>query len=722
VVVAQDRPRRAPARGRSFGDRISWELVLVLGLQAVFMWNLMRTGYLADDQINSSFTGAIQAGGKTALQAANEVVKSWITGQGRWFPVGFYTGYAQWQLVHSLWLYKLLLVLQALIASGCIWWLARELRVGRRAAALIVVAITILGQFRLSNDPHLAFGGLTQIVMAEIAISMVLYNRWLVRGSRWYVAGALAMFALAASTYEGVYALGPLYVLLVLRERSGLRARVTATIPIAVVSVFFLGLGSYLRSQATVGTTGPYAPKFDLAEIVATAGDQLVGAVPLTFALFNPQHLFGGATGASLLGGISIADVLIGLLAGGITAALLWRADRASRWSPWQTAGLGLGLWVLTALPIALAARYQAELFAGLAHVPVYFEEIGLAIAAVSLLAVVGRRLVPPGQARRGAVIAVSVLVAALGTLVHRANDAVVAAVVPEKQARQLEERALAAGLLADVTDRDVLYVQAPTPWETQGFYRQHTGKAFDVRDASQAAVGAPDPPGAGCAGSARLGRVVIGAGAVDGKGWVHRTCLDAPGPDGTLAYVASVDLARAWVSGARVRQDGGAAAFGGPAAQLLRPLPGRPGLHALAIDGPVDPRSLTLDPDPARAQVVPVRGCYQNEAAPPGDERWCQRTATLRVVDRARRAPSATLRFAIQATGPHARRLTATTAAGRTVHAAAAGTQVAVRVPLDARGQGVVRLRVDAGREVNPADPRIMYLRLRGLRAELAG
>ena len=703
MVVTEARAGRAPARGRSLRDRISWELMLVLALQALFLWNLMRTGYLADDQINSSFTGSIQADGKTVLQAANEIVKSWITVQGRWFPVGFYTGYAQWHVNHSLWLYKLTLVLQALIASGCVWWLARELRASRRVAALIVVAITVAGQFRLSNDPHLAFSGLTQVVMAEIAISLLLHQRWLVRGSRFYLAGSLALFALAASTYEGIYALGPLYVLLVVRERHGLRAWVIATLPIAVVSVFFLGLGSYLRGQATAGTTGPYAPKLDLSEIVATAGDQLVGAVPLTYALFDPQHLFRGPTGVSLLGGIGAGDVLVGLAAGAVTAALLWRAERPSGWSPWQTAGLGLGLWVLTALPIGLAARYQAELFAGLAHVPVYFEEIGLAVAAVSLLGALGRRLAPAGPSHRMAVVVASVLVAALGTLLHRSNEAVVAAVVPEKQARQLEERALAAGLLDDVTDRDVVYLLTPTPWRTRGFYRQHAGKAFDVRDTSQATVDLPETPGGGCAGSAQLGRVWLGGAVDDGRGWVFRTCQDAPGPRGTVAYVSGVDLSAAWLSGTRLRADGRASSFGGTAARLLRPLPGRPGLRALAVGDPVDPRSLVLDPAPSRAQIVPQQGCYASEVAPPADERWCERSATLRVVDRAHRAPSAMLRFTVQAAGPHARRLTAATAAGRTVHPATAGTHVAVRVPLDARGNGLVRLRTEAGRVAAP-------------------
>jgi hypothetical protein len=722
VVVTEAAAGRASARGRALRDRISWELVLVLALQALFLWNLMRTGYLADDQLNSSFTGGLQADGQTALQAANEIVKSWITVQGRWFPVSFYMGYAQWDLNHSLWLYKLTLVLQALIASGCVWWLARELRADRRGSALIVVAITVVTQFRLSNDPHLAFNGLTQIVMAEIAISMVLYQRWLVRGSRAYAAGALALFALAASTYEGVYALGAVYVLLVVRERRGLRAWVLATVPIAVVSVFFLALGTYLRGRATVGTTGPYAPKFSFSEIVYTAGDQLVGAVPLTYALFDPQQLFSGPAGTSLFGGIGVGDVLIGLAVGLVTGTLLWRVERTSAWSPWQVAALGLGLWVLTALPIALAARYQAELFAGLAHVPVYFEEIGLAIAGVSLLAALGRRLPSAAGSRRGAIIAVSLLVAVLGALLHRSNEAVVAAVIPEKQARQLEERALAAGLLGDVTDRDVLYLNAPAPWQTQGFFRMHSGKVFDVRDTSLAAVEIPARPGLGCHGSAELGRVWLGGQIVGSKGWIYRTCEDAPGPQGTTAYVQGLDLTQTWLSGVRLTRDGGAAAFGGPGSAMLRPVPGRPRIRALAVDGPVDPRSLTLDTAPARAQVVPVRGCYQNEAAPPRDERWCERTATLRVVDRAGRAPSATLLFVIQATAPQPGRLTATTAAGSSVHAADAGTQVAVRVPLDAHGRGVVRLRIDARRVVKPADPRILYVRLSGLRAELAG
>jgi hypothetical protein len=704
---------------RRLRERISWELVLVLVLQAAFLWNLMRTGYLADDALNSSFTGGLQAQGMTFLHAANAVISSWIHHEGRWFPVGWYTGYAQMHLNHSLTVYKATVLVQGVAASASIWWLARELRASRRTAALVVLAITVLTQFRLSNDPHISFGGLTQEVMIEIALSAICYQRWLVRRRTGYVVASLTLFALAASTYEGVYALGPLYVLLVLRERRGLRAWALATLPIAVVSVFFLGLGAYLRAHATVGTTGPYAPRFDLREIAITAFDQTVGAVPLTFALFDPQRLFSDGR-PSLIGGLGVADVLIGLAAGVTAGVLLARRERRTDWAPWQMGLFGLGLWLLTALPIALAARYQAELYAGLAHVPVYFGEIGLALVVVSVLGGIGRLVSPRRQ--RSVAIAGGVLVAALAMLQHRSNEAVVAAVVPEKQLRQFEEHALAAGLLADVSDRDVLYLTAPTPWQTPGFYRQHSGKTFDVRDTTQATMEVPPRTGLGCGGSTELGRVWLGGKVEGSRGWMFRTCQDAPGQRGTTAYVHGIDLSRAWISGVRLRRDGGAAAFGGPAGALLRAIPGRPGIRALGVGTPVDPRTLALDTAPGRVQIVPVRGCYQSEVAPPADARWCERTAELRVVDRERRARAATLRLTIAATGPRARRLTTTTSAGRRVHPARPGTAVAVRVPLDASGAGTVRLRIDARRLVAEGDPRTMYLRLTGLSATLAG
>ena len=561
-------PEPTPIRGRL---RFPWELSLALAVQFLMIVPILRSAWEFDDQINSTTKGALHLTHTGWWDFSTNIVRGWIDGPGRWFPLGFYWGYAQSDVFTNLLLYKWLLVVYSLLACMVVFALMRELGLGRGPSALVVVGMAVATQVRLFPDPHMAYGGLTQVVTILLASAMIAYQRWL-KGRPWpYLAACLFLTAVAASTYEAVYLCAPLFVIQAIRERSGFKAIARASIGPVALMVGFIVLGAYLRSHGTDGANGPYAPGFGFGELINTFVDQFVGAIPLTYAHFNPQHVFD----VTRLLHAELYDMLVGCAAAIVTWALLSRArwDRAERWSPLETAAIGIAFWVIVAGSLALAKRYQVEIVVGLAHVPVYFEEVALAITVVSVAGFVSQRLTPAFRARFRGTFAVggAVLVGLVATLQHHANDVVITATEPARELRNMEERALAAGLFDRLQDGSVLYTAAQ-PWRQNTFYWMHSHRTLVVKYLESVAAGAAAAPGATCSVDSRAGDAVLSVyqSSTDiSSGIVSLGCARAGHP--SAVYLRNVDPKTAWISGQRF--DG--SPFIGHPTDLLRPIGG---------------------------------------------------------------------------------------------------------------------------------------------------
>ena len=153
-------PEPTPIRGRL---RFPWELSLALAVQFLMIVPILRSAWEFDDQINSTTKGALHLTHMGWWDFSTNIVRGWIDGPGRWFPLGFYWGYAQSDVFTNLLLYKWLLVVYSLLACIVVFALMRELGLGRGPSALVVVGMAVATQLRLFPDPHMAYGGLTQV-------------------------------------------------------------------------------------------------------------------------------------------------------------------------------------------------------------------------------------------------------------------------------------------------------------------------------------------------------------------------------------------------------------------------------------------------------------------------------------------------------------------------------------------------------------------------------
>lgn len=586
-------PRGTPPANRR--GKVSWELVAVLLLQAALLLPTLKTGYIADDAINSSFTGALQLNDISAWAAANSVNNDWVREQGRWAPLGFYWAYAQWHLLHSLLAYKLLQIAGVLAASTFTWILLRRLGFARPTAALAVLVAGAVIQLRVYYDPVLSFSQGMAVVWCLYSGSLALFALWVAKRRPALLVGSLVLLFIACAFYEGPALLFPLFWLVAWRVAPGLGKTARAALAPSLLSCAFLGLGAVLRSQANAGTGGPYAPSFDPREMLYTTTDQLLAAVPLTYRIFDPSGLFPNQLSTSAALAVAIG------LAAAICSWLLLRACSApsgtcevaySRRRNLGWLGLfGVAVVMLTGAPIGIASRYQGELVAGLGHIQVFFGYIGVGMVGAALAVMVARK----GQL---ATIAAAALIGIVAALTYSTNEVVAESYVPIRELRETETRALKAGLFEGVTPGSTLYPAQvlSSPWEQDAFYRQNSGVPLAVKPPHELFPLTPvAAEKAGC-GRDTPGRVFTSHDTIGNSGYTTLTCIDYGGRGLSLVYLRNLQPGDLFIE-AELLPEGGRPArqWGASGADALSPVAGRPGIWRLTSPSAINPQSLSI-------------------------------------------------------------------------------------------------------------------------------
>jgi hypothetical protein len=711
--TAPPQQRPAPA---ARGSRLSWELALVLAVQFALVAGQLRTGWLDDDAVNSSFRDALRMAHIGYFTAVHQTIDAWLD-VGRFYPLSTYQGAAIGWALHGLVLYKAFLLVIVAATSAAFWWLLRELGLDRRSAALVVLVASVAFQFRAYHDPIISYGGLLPILFAELCVSLVLFNRFLGGRRAVHMAAAVVLFAIACLTYEAAYVFSPLYLLLAWHARGSLRAGLRAAFPVIVASAGFIALGLWVRSRVTIPAGAPYAPGRNLGELITTLFDQITAAVPLIYAAFDPSHIFHPRSHV-ILGAIGWDDMALGLAVAAVTF-LLARAPGGMRWPAGRAAVFAVVLWVLAALPISLANKYQGELVAGLGYLPVYLEYFAMALLALAIVRLVARGL--PATARTPALAATAAAVGLVAGVTHQANDVLVAVAQPAKHFRQAVETAGDRGFFAGLPAGATLYADPVDRWQTDAFFFGHSGKRFAVLG-PDGSFGLEPQSGHGC-GRGQIGRY-----------WMHGVLTDDGDRSLTLLSCLGGPNAREPVL----------AALGGAAPRDLfvrLPLPLRPGAtrapgeiagRADRVLAPTARHGIYRAPagiDLGSAQVADAdakllwayrSGCFPQEGVAPDVFRWCERRSRVDVFNTTGRALDVLVGFNVLGSGRGATRLTVDLAGRRRSVPITAGNAVyQQRVRIPAGGAVPVRITTDAGRVPGP-DRRDLHLRMVGFAASV--
>jgi hypothetical protein len=550
---------------------VSPELTGVLLVQQLLLAAQLRTGWLGDDAADATLRGALEVSGQSFGSFLWSLVESTVEGGGRLFPVSIFQSFSLIYLVDDLLAYKIVLLALVALSSVAFWWLLRELGVGRSAAALVVLVASLGLQFRDFHDPVLAYRGILPLVQVEVCTALVLHLRYAQGGRaalRWLSVG---IFGVSCLHYESVVLLAALFPLMTWVQGRRPRPSLTLASPQLVLSGALLLLGAWLRAGADVAAN-PYAPRLEPSAVLETLAHQVSAALPLSYVLLDETTLFEPRR-TTVLADVGTLDVLVGLVVGAAVVSLLARASRRSGGLPTSRAvAVGLTSWVLLALPIAVATRYQAELRPGVGYLPVFNETfaMGSVVVAMGLAAVSRLR----GRTAALLIAILGVGSAAVATVGHQANDVVAARLERLKDLREAIERATQDGLLDSVPSGSEvaivpgdLYALGLNP----GFFQVHAGRPFAVTAGPRAGATSPDR----CGGPRATWNLIVASSGRSRHIALAACAVEAPATDKVAAR--ATDLPRLRLTGTAL--DG--TTVDARASELLQPT-GRPGIFEL--------------------------------------------------------------------------------------------------------------------------------------------
>lgn len=478
--------RRAPASsGQAPGSERPPrrpDLTLALGLLALaaFVSPLTRTWFLGDDAFTAFLADAVAQRGDSPFGfMANEVQRA-AEQLGRSSPLSTFVVYTAYLITPSVFAFKLAVVAVTLLSAALGVILLSQLGVPRSYAVLVPVSLCALLQFRYWHDPLLAYAALMPTIACLVLGSLIALSAAVRRGSLALHVLAVALFVAGYLYWEGTVFLTPVVLAVAwCADDAPFRTVIRRTAPFVVVATAFVAVILGLRAAAPA--EGPYVslyqPSLSPGDVATAVAKQVSGSAPLSYFLAvarepdpeatAPGNLaspygaaqagqdvvpgFVGSESALVLDAIRRPRTLVVLVFVALALAVpLASARRTTAPIRGAVAGVAVGAWLVVGQAIgpAVSARWQREVFYGVPYISAYLGYVGIALIAVSALALALRAL----HGRRALATAVAVVwaaaIAGSAAVTYALNERVIEAFEGVKTAMVFNERALGAGLL----------------------------------------------------------------------------------------------------------------------------------------------------------------------------------------------------------------------------------------------------------------------------------
>ena len=446
-------PPIRPSWERGFQRAFPW---VVAALALAVIAPALRSGWVGDDAFYSVLDGVLGADRVSLLAAMRHAFELWFFGSGRLYPLLIVEKYLVFAVFTNLVVYKSLLVAATLatleIFRRCI--AAYTTRGFGNLCALIAVALLALRGYQ---DAILAYNAMPQLVAILVLLSAIAFRRTLQRaGPRWSAA-SIGLYALAALTWEEAYAFSLLYPALAACARRSPRDALRLGAPYVAIAAALAIVSLAARAHAGVPGYSPYGVTLAVAPILKTLGEQMLAALPLSYYLFDPSHIFGRSSYYDFYNNAPLNPLIFIAFLPPVAYALHDAAR--GKIDAWAATGIGTLVILFAAAPLAALVKYQQELRAGLGYLPVFYEGLGLSLILGAIAASTMRR-----QARVSWQVAWSIALAGLATMTQATNVRVVREEAARMQARASLEQALDRGLLARVPDGAAVTI-APQDW-----------------------------------------------------------------------------------------------------------------------------------------------------------------------------------------------------------------------------------------------------------------
>ncbi len=415
------------------------------------------SGWLGDDAFYSVLDGVLGADHASLLQAMRHSFDLWFVGEGRFYPGLIVEKYLVFAIFTNLLAYKLLLVAATLATLEMFRRCVAAYATRGLANLAALTAVTLFVE-RGYHDSILSYNAMPQFVALLVLGSLLAFRRVLDEGATGWRVASIALYAAAALTYEDAYALCLLYpILAVTRGRSWPQALRLSWPPLAIAGGLVL---FSLAARARVGVPAGSLYAFNAAAtpMLRTLGDQVVAALPLSYYVLDPSHIFSRSDFHDFYNNAPVQPLLFVALVLAATYAL----EQAARefGDPRGAVLTGIAVLLLAAAPIAPIVKYQHELRPGLGYLPVLYEAFGVALAIAALAAWTVRR----ARGRRYGV-AWAAAIAIVGTMTQATNVRVVREDQAARDARGSLESQLDSGLLSHVPEGAFITTARTQDW-----------------------------------------------------------------------------------------------------------------------------------------------------------------------------------------------------------------------------------------------------------------
>ena len=242
----------------------------------------------------------------------------------------------------------------------------------------------------------------------------------------------------------------------------------------AALTLAFVAADHYLTSNSTDVYTGTQVRVGPNA--LFAFGVQAVAALPLSYAAFDPQQLFGHLDWPGAETGCLMVILFVA-----VTATLRETLGRIETSSPGSAARVYLlgGMMVLgPAVLIGISSRYQEEMLWGLGYLPVYVQVFGLAWVVATAVSSLLAGLNGPAWLRATVANGFALGFGVLSALTLLVNQWVVEAQNSTlRYPREIAESAARHGLYDGVPNDSFILRDQINPWDSTAFTLQHASK-----------------------------------------------------------------------------------------------------------------------------------------------------------------------------------------------------------------------------------------------------
>ena len=330
-------------------------------------------------------------------------------------------------------------------------------------------------QIRFFFDPIVQFSLHMQVALELVLLGLVGLAAYVRFGRRFaLLVAAVVAYTGACLIYEPTYAFALLFVATAIVSIPLRRRQIAIAAAFIAPPLLCAGVAFWLRAQHPLPPGDQHSIHASLGPVVSTFVTQALGAIPFSYRVYDPGHIF------PVSDRWSDATWLVAIMAFLILAVAL-RDTRIKPPRDVAVASIAALAWLLSGVIVAFSPRWQVELSPGLAYIPVYFGDAAMAVllaCALRAIASLSRPLAP---------YAVAVVGASIIASTYSSNTQAMARYESWNTTlpRALDSRVLRAPEGA-IVFLDASYpaqtIFTPSTWNAKYYLYYHTGVRYDAQ------------------------------------------------------------------------------------------------------------------------------------------------------------------------------------------------------------------------------------------------